>query len=176
VIAFTPFADHKPGTVASLLSQSYTAYLAFDPQAAEVWPVDWASYDRDVYQHPDTVGACGFVTCAIGLASWDPRAHPAYGMIGHNCILPAYQGQGYGRAQIRRVLDILRARGFQAARVTTGDHPFFRPAQRVYEVCGFREVGCSASDSHSSFGTIDYGLLLKTPGSDRGPRTDDRRP
>ena len=166
-LAFTPFAQHKPGIVVSLLSQSYAAYLALDPQAAQAWPADWAAYDRDVFRRPDTVGACGFVTClqgqAIGFASWDPRAFPAYGVIGHNCILPAFQGKGYGTAQIRRVLDILRGRGFRQARVTTGDHPFFGPARRMYESCGFLEIGRSSDYPHSAFGTIDYGLSLEAP-------------
>jgi GNAT superfamily N-acetyltransferase len=162
MIAFTPFAQHKPGIVVSLLSQSYAPYLALDPQAAQAWPADWATYDQDVFRFPDTVGACGFITCldgqAIGFASWDPSAFPAYGVIGHNCILPACQGNGYGTAQIRRVLDILRARGFRQARVTTGDHPFFRPAQRMYEACGFREVGRGFRDPRVMLCMIDYEL------------------
>ena len=162
MIAFTSFAQHKPGIVVSLLSQSYAPYLALDPQAAQAWPADWATYDQDVFRFPDTVGACGFITCldgqAIGFASWDPSAFPAYGVIGHNCILPACQGNGYGTAQIRRVLDILRARGFRQARVTTGDHPFFRPAQRMYEACGFREVGRGFRDPRVMLCMIDYEL------------------
>ena len=165
MIAFTPFAQHKPGIVVSLLSQSYAAYLALDPQAARAWPADWATYDQDVFRFPDTVGACGFVTCldgqAIGFASWDPRAFPAYGVIGHNCILPAFQGNGYGTAQIRRVLDILRARGFRQARVTTGDHPFFGPAQRMYEACGFGEIERGFRDPRVTLCMIDYGLSLQ---------------
>jgi GNAT superfamily N-acetyltransferase len=164
VIAFTPFAQHRPGTIFSLLSQSYAAYLAIDQEAAQAWPANWASYDGDVFRLPDTVGACGFVTClhdqAIGFASWDPRAHPACGVIGHNCILPAFRGRGYGTAQIRRVLDILSARGFRQVRVTTGDHAFFEPARRMYEARGFREVGRSRCHPHSAFGTIDYELPL----------------
>ena len=167
MLAFTPLAQHKPRTLVSLLSQSYAAYLALDTQAARTWPAEWAAYEREVFQRPDTVGACGFVTClrgqVIGFASWDPRAFPAYGVIGHNCILPAFQGYGYGTAQIRRVLDILRARGFRGARVTTGDHPFFGPARQMYEACGFREVGRSLDGPLSAFGTVDYQLLLGPP-------------
>jgi GNAT superfamily N-acetyltransferase len=157
---FTPFAEHKRGIVASLLSQSYAAYLALDRQAALVWPGDWEAYDRDVFRFPDTVGSCGFVTClrgqAIGFASWDPRGFPAYGVIGHNCVLPAFRGQGYGTMQIRRVLEVLRERGFKQARVSTGDHPFFVPAQRMYEACGFYEVGRGARDPRVARGMIDY--------------------
>ncbi len=165
MILFTPFAGHKPGIIVSLLSQSYAAYLALDPQAAGAWPADWAVYDQDVFRFPDTVGACGFVTClrgqAIGFASWDPRRFPEYGVIGHNCILPAFQGSGYGTAQIHRVLDFLRGRGFRQARVTTGDHPFFGPAQRMYEACGFQEVGRGCRDPRTTLPMIDYELPLQ---------------
>jgi GNAT superfamily N-acetyltransferase len=163
-LRFTPFAEHQPGTVLSLLSHSYAAYLALDPQAAGTWPPSWAAYDREVYYCPTTVGACGFVTCLdrepVGFASWDRRSHPI-GIVGHNCVLPAFRGRGYGTAQIRRVLEILRARGFRQVRVTTGDHPFFLPAQRMYAACGFREVARGRGDPHvSAFGVIEYHLVL----------------
>jgi GNAT superfamily N-acetyltransferase len=164
MIAFTSFARHRPGIIFSLLSQSYAAYLECDPRAAEAWPPTWETYDRDVFRFPDTVGACGFVTCldgqAIGFASWDPRPFPEHAIIGHNCILPAFQGSGYGRTQIRRVLAILRERGFKRARVTTGEHPFFDPAQRMYRACGFREVKRGYGDPQSAFRTIDYECVL----------------
>jgi len=163
-VEFTPFAWHEPGTVLSLLAQSYAPYLALDPLAAAAWPGDWATYDREVFQYPDTVGACGFCTCldgqAIGFASWDPRGHPDYGLIGHNCILPAYQGRGYGKMQIGRVLDILRARRFRLARETTGDNPFFEPAQRMYLACGFQEVGRRPIDPRVTLQMIDYEFKL----------------
>jgi GNAT superfamily N-acetyltransferase len=160
VPVFSPFTEHRRGIVTSLLSQSYAAYLALDPQAALAWPGDWEAYDRDVFRFPDTVGACGFVTClhsqAIGFASWDPRGFPVYGTIGHNCILPAFREKGYGTMQIRRVLEVLQKRGFEQARVTTGDHPFFVPAQRMYQACGFSEVGRGAHDPRVALGMIDY--------------------
>jgi len=163
-IAFTPFAEHEPGLVLSLLSRSYAPYLALDSQAARAWPTDWAAYDREVSQHPDTVGACGFVTCLegrpVGFASWDPRGRPT-SVSGHNCVLPAFQGQGYGTAQIRRVLEILRTRGFEHVRVTTGDHPFFLPAQRMYEACGFREIARGHRDPRVALRMIDYQLSLR---------------
>ncbi len=168
-LCFTAFAGHEPGTILSLLSHSYAAYLALDPEAARTWPADWATYDWEVFQHTDTVGACGFVTCLdgepVGFASWDPRGYPT-AVIGHNCILPAFQGHGYGTAQIRRVLELLQARGFRQARVTTGDHPFFLPAQRMYEACGFREVARGHGDPRVSLPTIGYELWLQTCASD----------
>jgi len=171
MLTFTTFARHEPGIVFSLLSQSYAAYLACDPLAAEAWPAGWQAYDRDVFRLPDTVGACGFVTClgdrAIGLASWDPRGFPEVAIIGHNCILPAFQGNGYGKIQIRRVLAILQERGFKRARVTTGEHTFFVPAQRMYQACGFREIRRGGGDPHSTFRTIDYERVLLSADSER---------
>jgi len=165
LLLFTPFKQHQQGMILSLLSQSYAAYLALDPQAAQTWPADWAAYDREVFHLPDTVGTCGFVTSldaqAIGFASWDPREFPDYGVIGHNCILPVFRGHGYGTAQIRRVLCILRARGFAQARVTTGEHPFFRPAQRMYESCGFCEVARGHRDPRVALRMIEYVLPLQ---------------
>jgi GNAT superfamily N-acetyltransferase len=164
MLTFTSFARHEPGIIFSLLSQSYAAYLEHDPLAAEKWPASWQAYDRDVFFFPDTIGTCGFITCledrAIGFASWDPRGFPEVGIIGHNCILPAFQGNGYGKTQIRRVLASLKARGFQRARVTTGEHTFFAPAQRIYQACGFREIQRGCGDPHLAFRTIDYECIL----------------
>jgi GNAT superfamily N-acetyltransferase len=175
-IVFTPFAEHEPGLILSLLSCSYAPYLALDPQASQAWPADWAAYDCEVWEHPGTVGACGFVTCLagqpIGLASWDPRGQPT-GVIGHNCVLPAFQGRGYGTTQIRRVLDILRARGFEQVRVTTGDHPFFLPAQRMYASCGFREIARGYRDPRVTLGMIDYLLALPSNKPDTTSATHD---
>ena len=148
----------------SLLSQSYADYFQYDPECKKVWQKDWERYSKDVFQYPDTVGACGFVTCledtAIGFASWDPRQLPEIGIIGHNCILPAFQGNSFGKKQIMRVLDILMEKGCRRVRVTTGEHFFFRPAQRMYMSCGFREVKHRSANPPAKLGTIDYELFL----------------
>lgn len=164
MIEFTSFHQHSKGLLVSLLSHSYADYFQYDPECKEVWQKDWEAYDRDAFQYPDTVGACGFVTSlegrAVGFASWDPRQLPDIGIIGHNCILPAFRGNSYGKRQIAKVLDILKERGCRTACVTTGEHLFFRPAQRMYLSCGFREVKRSSAHPHSEFGTIDYELSL----------------
>jgi len=93
---------------------------------------------------PTPWGACVFLTgldgLIVGFASWDPRQRPRYGIVGHNCILPEFQGRGFGREQIQEVLRRFRGLGIQTARATTCDHPFFAPAHRMYQACGFREV------------------------------------
>ena len=90
------------------------------------------------------MGACLFLTrldgVLVGFASWDPRQRPRLGIVGHNCILPEFRGRGYGRTQIEEVLRRFKGMGIQTACVTTCDHPFFAPAHRMYQACGFHEV------------------------------------
>jgi len=71
MIQFTSFHQYQPGLLVSLLSQSYADYFHYDPGCEEVWRQGWQQYDRDVFQHPDTIGACGFVTCLAGQAPED---------------------------------------------------------------------------------------------------------
>ena len=164
MIEFASFREHSKGLLVSLLSQSYADYFQYDPECKKVWQKDWKGYDSDVFQYPDTVGACGFVTSlegrAIGFASWDPRQLPEIGIIGHNCILPSFRGNSYGKRQIVKALDILKEKGCRTVCVTTGEHFFFRPAQQMYISCGFREVKRSIADPPAKFGTIDYELPL----------------
>jgi len=164
MIEFTRFSQHTRGLLVLLLSQGYADYFEYDPDCKEPWQRNWEEYDGDVFDHPDTIGACGFMTCldgqVIGFASWDPRQFPDVGIIGHNCILPAFRGHSYGKQQVLETLRIFRKSGFRRARVTTGEHPFFEPARKMYRACGFREVRRSFSDPCSKFRTIDYELSL----------------
>lgn len=173
MIQFTSFHQYQPGLLISLLSQSYADYFHYDPSCEAVWRQGWQQYDRDVFQHPDTIGACGFVTClagqVIGFASWDPRQFPARGIIGHNCILPSFRGHSYGKQQILEILRIFKLRSFQQAYVTTGEHSFFYPAQRMYQACGFQEVSRSFEDPHTGFRIIAYQLNLTRLGGNNDP-------
>ena len=121
--------------------------------------------DRGAFENPDTIGACTFITCLdgqpIGFASYDPRQGPDLAIIGHNCILPEYQQRGFGRQQITEVLRRLKAKGFHKVVVTTSDHPFFAPAQRMYQSCGFRESRRFKQSQHAPCRTIEYEIELK---------------
>jgi len=145
VLEFRPFQGFKRGLVAAILQESYAALLAQLPaDKADELCRDWNEYDEGVHDEPDTVGASGFITqldeATIGFGSWDPRGRPRIGCIGHNCILPAFRNCGYGRRQIDHILDLFRGRNFERAQVRTDEHPFFEPARRMYERCGFRFV------------------------------------
>jgi len=74
----------------------------------------------------------------IGYCSWDERQHPI-GIIGQNCVLPEYQRLGYVRKQIDLIIKIFKDNKFNEIKVINGEHEFFKPAQRIYEKCGFKE-------------------------------------
>jgi RimJ/RimL family protein N-acetyltransferase len=143
MIIFTSISQHKAGTIAFLLHQTYAEILITDQRYWEGETRNWTQFDREVFENPETVGKCVFVTClnddAIGFASFDPRQKPELGIIGHNCILPGFRGKGYGKQQIHETLDRMRAIGMRRAVVSTSEHPFFLPAQRMYLACGFQE-------------------------------------
>jgi GNAT superfamily N-acetyltransferase len=119
----------------------YAPLVASDPAFWGPEVKNWERFDDDVYQNIETIGDCTLLTWQnehlIGFASFDPRPQPDYGIIGHNCILPEFQNQGAGKAQICEILRRLQQRRIQAAHVSTLDHAFFLPARRMYLACGF---------------------------------------
>ncbi len=156
---FMPITTHQPGVIAALLNANYSELVKADSRWKQE-QVKWEEYDREVFAHPDTVGACLFLTRLdgriAGFASWDPRQGPAYAIIGHNCILPEFRGKGLGRQQIQEILRRFCTLGVRMARVSTNDHPFFVPAQRMYVACGFREVRRIPWDQDPDRETIEY--------------------
>jgi GNAT superfamily N-acetyltransferase len=143
-IRYTSPFERKPGIIAWLLNQSYAELVKANLELWEPERMNWEEADRDVFEHPGTIGACTFLswrgTDIIGFFSFDPRPQPVYGVIGHNCILPEYRNQGFGKQQIVEILQKFRQIGIRQVRVSTNDHPFFVPAQRMYVACGFVEV------------------------------------
>jgi GNAT superfamily N-acetyltransferase len=143
-LVFEPLSCFSPGDLAAIVGRGYAAL-------AEGWPgvwdgerEKWAAFDREAFARPDTVGRCLFVSrldgAVVGLASYDPRPAPAYGVVGQNCVLPEFRGRGVGRGQIAEVLRRFREKGIAAARVTTSGHPFFAPALAMYRSLGFGET------------------------------------
>jgi len=138
---FTSPQVQKPGTIAEILKICYADLVASDP---ELWgnEIDgWQRFDTDIYEDPDGIGNCTFLSWfednIIGFASFDPRQWPGLGIIGHNAILPEFQGQGFGKQQIEEILRRFRKIGFKRAKVSTLDLPFFVPAQKMYLSCRF---------------------------------------
>ena len=157
-VEFVPITGHQPGLIAALLRASYSELVQADPQWTQE-RVNWEGYDREVFACPDSVGACLFLTQLegriAGFASWDPRQHPAY-IIGHNCILPEFRRKGLGRQQIEEMLRRFCRLDARTARVSTNNHPFFAPAQRLYLACGFQEVQRTNWDRDRQSKIIEY--------------------
>ncbi|OGV52736.1 MAG: hypothetical protein A2017_14965 [Lentisphaerae bacterium GWF2_44_16] len=159
-VNFATISDSQPGVIAALLRASYAELLRSDSR----WENEedkFEEYDREVFAYPDTVGACVFLTRIggklAGFGSWDPRRKPEYAIIGHNCVLPEFRGRGLGKEQIREVLRRFQKLPAGAARVSTCNHPFFVPAQRMYLACGFSERRrLPASNSPNGVELIEY--------------------
>ena len=125
----------------------------------------WERFDRDVYEDPDSIGECTFLSWLdeklIGFASYDPRQWPSIGIIGHNGILPEFQGLGFGKQQIAEILRRFRKMGFKRAKVSTLDHPFFVPAQKMYLSCGFCVKRWIPWEGDHKYRLIEYEKELK---------------
>ena len=134
----------EAGVFASMLKRVYAPLVESHPETWGLEQAGWEEFDRQVFQHPEKIGSCTFLTRSgdqfVGFGSYDPRQGPHFGIIGHNCVLPEFQGRGFGSAQVREILRRFRSMGIGIARVSTGEHQFFAPAQRMYLSCGFREV------------------------------------
>ena len=86
----------------------------------------------------------------------DLRRIRNFGIVAHICFLPQFRGRGLVRRQIEEVLRRFEALKIRTARVSTTDHWFFVPAQRMYVACGFREVRRVPWDRDPSLMTIEY--------------------
>lgn len=159
MVEFATIDGERPGVIAALLRASYAELVAADPRWNQE-AANWDEYDREVFGHPGTVGACLFVSrvegVLAGFGSWDPRQRPACGIVGHNCVLPPLRGRGIGRLQIEEILRRFRVLGIGSARVSTLDHPFFAPAQRMYASCGFRELRRIPWDRDPGYHVVEY--------------------
>jgi GNAT superfamily N-acetyltransferase len=163
-LRFTSPHDQQPGVIASVLKRSYDHLAESDPKHWGPEVMKWEDFDREVFKHPDTIGSCVFLSWSgdqlVGFGSYDPRQKPALGVVGHNCILPEFRGRGFGKKQIREILRRFQTQGIRRAKVSTGAHPFFVPAQRMYTACGFQETGRHPSDGDPSQDAIEYEMEL----------------
>ena len=164
LLAFTPITQHKPGLIALLLLQSYGEILAAEQRYWLQEEDKWRQFDREVFENPDTIGRCVFITSwedrPIGLGSFDPRPKPEYGIIGHNCIVPQFRGRGYGRQQIFEILNRLRGLQIKRAIASTSEHPFFWPAQKMYVSCHFVESKRYIGGPDPRYRLIEYSRQL----------------
>jgi GNAT superfamily N-acetyltransferase len=93
------------------------------------------------------------------MVSWDPRRFPK-AIVGYNCIVPEFQGNGFGKQQLIDLLRRLKVMRFTEVLAKTGDNPFYLASQKMYESCGFNEIQRHTASSDSRYGSIDYHLVL----------------
>ena len=157
-LVFTQSSRYERGLIDRLLTTCYAGIL--DERLIE----QFQRFDREVFENPDMVGACTFVTTldsdVIGMASYDPRQAPERGIVGHNCILPEHQRKGYGKQQIAELIRRLRLRDIRRAVVSTSEHPFFEPAQKMYLSCGFTESQRKRENPQDRYQIIYYEMEL----------------
>jgi GNAT superfamily N-acetyltransferase len=163
-VRFAALNSEKPGVLVLLLERVYAPLLDRDPQVWSPQRLQWQKFDAAAFGHLDTIGSCTFLTRhgehLVGFASYDPRQRPDVGIIGHNCVVPQFQRQGIGKAQIHETLRRLRAMGIRRARVATLDLPFFTPARRMYMACGFTETGRTPWDCDPTTVVVEYERIL----------------
>jgi GNAT superfamily N-acetyltransferase len=152
-----PLLSLEKGQIYSLLERSYS-----DWSEAEKWKKDWLAYDRDVFDNPLNIGKCGAATfigeSPIGFVSWDPRNHPKFAIIGHNCILHEYRRNGLGKSQIKYACSLFMKQGFERARVSTGAESYFKSARKMYESVGFKRRDAYRNDGPNM---TYYEIILK---------------
>ena len=72
-LGFTSPRDHEQGLIASMLKRSYADLVEGDQEHWGPEVPKWEQFDRDVFEHPDTIGACVFLSWSgdqlIGFAS-----------------------------------------------------------------------------------------------------------
>ena len=167
MIVYKRGIEYQPGIISMLLQQSYIELYSQYPDYWALEKLEFENFDALTFNNPSTVGNCVFITekngQVVGMFSFDPRPGPLKGIVGHNCILPSFRGCGLGKLQILETLNLLRNRHIHNVEVSTGDHPFFHPAKKMYISCGFKETRRSiiAPGNHlAPFKMISYERTL----------------
>jgi len=141
MISFKPINNFQSGQIQELIKNCYRDLIECFPTEKQRFYLQWEYEDKQAFQNIDTIGRNVMFTCLndtpIGYFSWEDRQFPT-GIVGQNCILPIHQRQGYGKSQMEMIKKLFKDRNFETIIATTGDHEFFKPAQKMYLSCGFQ--------------------------------------
>lgn len=161
MIEFKKISDYPKGTLYNQLVDAYS----FDENCRKHWGKMWREYDDFFYSNLENIAdKFGFLTIVdgevVGHISWDPRNRPEYVIIGHNCILTKFKGNGYGKIQLQEA--IKRIKEYDVLKkiiVTTNE--LMIPAQKNYESVGFVKVAKRKNvETPFSGDYIDYEIKL----------------
>ena len=160
MIEFRPISDFKRGQIQTLIKKCYQGLIDYFPGEKERFYHQWEKEDRLAFENMETIGRHVLFSCIdtniTGLFSWDDRQFPN-AVIGQNCILPDFRGNGYGAKQIEKIIKIVKNDNFKTLTAETGDHNFFIPAHKMYEKCGFKIKEKRKGDL---FDIIEYSVML----------------
>ena len=159
MIEFRKITEYPKGTLYNQLVDAYS----FDSNCKKCWNNDWVEYDNFFYSNINIANECGFVTVLdgkpIGHISWDPRCKPDYIIVGHNCILSEYKGNGYGKIQLQEA--IRRIKKYNTKKIIVTTNEISLAAQKNYESVGFIKVRERENKETPFSGNyIDYEMYL----------------
>ena len=148
-IEFRSLSEFPRGTLKNQLMDAYS----FDPKWQNLFEGSWQEYDNFFYDNEKVLTTCGFATClrgkAIGHISWDPRNAPGYVIIGHNCILTEYKGNGYGKRQLSEAVSRIKERLNPEKIIVSTNEKLI--AKYNYESAGFKLVKREKNTDESAF-------------------------
>lgn len=158
MIEFKKISDYPKGTLYNQLKDAYS----FHPECLKNWGKSWEEYDDFFYNNLEIADKYGFISVLngipIGHISWDPRSRPK-AIIGHNCILTKYKGNGYGKKQLEEAIKRIKADHFHKIIVTTNEITY--SAQKNYESVGMKKVNRRENKETPFAGDyIDYEFFL----------------
>jgi RimJ/RimL family protein N-acetyltransferase len=160
MIQFRELKEFKRGTVYKLLCESYSELLNLLPDYSAELKSSWRAEDDNAFNLPDSIGKCILISMhnndPIGFVSWDPRKIPEEGIIGQNCIVPSHRGKGFGKIQIRKVMEIFFSDSARLIKATTANLPFFIPAHKTYLSCGFKIESRSFTKAFGGMELINF--------------------
>ena len=163
MIEFKRVDQFDKGLICKLLRESYASLLEVKPDYAHELEENWRRTDQDLFDGPNSSGNVRIGTLGsepIGFVTWYVEG-AGVGSIGHNCIVPLHRGKGYGKEQVQLALAKLQSH-VHRVRVTTANHPFFLPARKTYQACGFVEVSRSLAHTYRGLELIHYERSQKT--------------
>ncbi len=158
---FKEFKELERGLLYHQLVDAYS----FNEHCRENWENNWLEYDTYFFDNLKYTNSCGFVLVLngnpIGHISWDPRKHPEYVVIGHNCIITKYKGNGYGHILLLEAINRIKNSYKDLKKIIVTTNEIMVAAQRNYESVGFILKGKRKNkDAPFAGDYIDYELKL----------------
>ena len=121
----------------------YTLYQLLEDRHGPLWQKGASERKtNDVrgfcQNYPERVIVAEIGGKVVGYATYNISESDGIGEVGDNAVDPEHQGKGVGTVMNRWIVDYFRRLKLKIARVSTLEHD--RPAQKVYEKQGFREL------------------------------------